>query len=52
MPEAVDILGNNFFGSIEPPSALVTTAKEIMCEIAHARNEKKEGCNEGKIVNV
>lgn len=50
MPEAVDILGSDFFGTVEPSTALVTTAKEIMCEIAHIRKEEKTGCCEGKVI--
>jgi hypothetical protein len=51
MPEAKDILGENFFGVPDTPcTALVTTANEILCVVAKNREEEREGCCNGKLV--
>lgn len=51
MPEAKNILGVDFFGqSAVPCTALVTTAKEILCVVAKERGEDREGCCNGKLV--
>lgn len=52
MPDAVTILGNDFFGVTKPSTALVTTAKEIMCQIAYNRNEERENCCDGNLVEA
>lgn len=51
MPEAKEILGESFFGVPTPPcTELITTAKEILCEVAQNRGEEREGCCNGKLI--
>lgn len=49
MPELKDILGASYFEEKKIPcTALTTTAKEIVCEMANFRGEDKEGCCDGR----
>jgi hypothetical protein len=53
MPEMKDILGKDFFGPQTTPvpcTALATTAQEILCTVAKARSEPRDGCCDGKLI--
>lgn len=52
MPESKEVLGEKFFKSDIPSTALVTTAKEILCLVAQQRGEDREGCKAGKLVST
>jgi len=50
MPELEAILGSDFFGKTVSNNSLVPTVKEVFCEIAKHRNEERDGCCEGKVI--
>lgn len=50
MPELETILGKDYFVEVTPTTALTTTAKEILCVVAKIREEDREGCCDGKLV--
>lgn len=50
MPELKDILGEEWFSAPVPTTAIVVTAKEILCEMANLRGEQREGCCAGEVI--
>ncbi len=50
MPELKDILGEKWFTAPVPTTAIVVTAKEILCEMANLRGEPREGCCNGEVI--
>ncbi len=50
MPELKDILGEKWFTAPAPTTAIVVTAKEILCEMANLRGEPREGCCNGEVI--